>query len=143
MFCSMLVKQNKVKNPTVDKLNNCKLLCACFLDAKMVSIGAIKPKTTSDFGKAKANLPDQNNNFIWELGYCFTNPGNTGKGYSSMIVKQLIEKFGSQNLMATTELRADNSMGRILGKVGFEQHGATWKSAIHQGEMGLFLRLIK
>jgi predicted GNAT family N-acyltransferase len=139
----MLVKQNKVLNPSVEKLNNCKLLCVCFIDTKMVSIGAIKPKTTRDFNKDKANLPNQSDNLTWELGYCFTDPSYTSKGYSSMIVKQLIEKFGDHNLMATTELREDNPMGHILGKFGFEQHGATWKSGIHQGEMGLFLRLTK
>lgn len=142
-FRNMLVKQNKVRNPSVKKLDSCKLLCVYFIDAKMVSIGAIKPKTPKDFDKDKANLPNQSDNLTWELGYCYTDSGYTGKGYSSMIVKQLIEKFGDHNLMATTELREDNPMRHILVKFGFEQHGTTWKSEIHQGEIGLFLRLTK
>lgn len=31
IFCEMLLKQGKVKNPSIDKLNNCKILCVCLV----------------------------------------------------------------------------------------------------------------
>jgi len=141
-FCNMLVKQGKVRNPSVEKLNNCKAICICIGDDEIISIGAIKPKTAIDFSKAKANLPHLSKSFTWELGYCYTDPKHTGNGYSSTIVKQLVESYQG-NLMATTELREDNSMLHILERFGFKQLGQTWKSTIHDGTLALFLLLFK
>lgn len=143
IFCEMLLKQGKVKNPSIDKLNNCKILCVCLVNGDTISIGAIKPKSPSDFSKTKANLLDLSSAFTWELGYCYTDISHVGKGYSSAIVKKLIENFGHENLMASTELRINNSMVRILERFGFKQYGNVWKSTIHQGILGLFLRLVK
>lgn len=90
----MLVKQRKFKHPTIEKVNRCKILCTCLVDNECISIGAIKPKTISDFGIIKGNLPQLNSAFTPELGYCYTDPNHTGKGYSSAIVNSLITAFG-------------------------------------------------
>lgn len=142
-FFQMLVNQNKVKNPSITKLNGCRALCICFENDKMVSIGAIKPKTASDFEKPKADLPSLSNSFNWELGYCYTHPSFERKGYSSQIVKLLVTSICTENLLASTELRVDNSMVHILERNGFKQTGKIWKSGIHEGILGLFLRIVK
>jgi len=113
------------------------------VDNEIISIGAIKPKTNSDFNSDKADLDKFRNDFSLELGYCFTLPNYTGKGFSSSIVKLLPDKFNHTNLMASTELRIDNSMTRILEKNNFKQFGKPWKSAIHKGTLGLFLKFVK
>ena len=140
IFINLLIKQDKVRNPSIEKLYRCKFLSACTVDGEIVSIGAIKPKTNSDFDPAKANLPHLSVDFLWEIGYCYTDPNHTGNGYSSSIVEQLIEKLPENNLLASTELRSDNSMVRILERNGFKHFGNFWKSAIHHGDLGLFLR---
>lgn len=139
-FLDLLIMQDKVVNPTIAKINRCKFLCACFSGTGMVSIGAIKPKTNSDFNPEKANLQNLRNDFDWELGYCFTLPEHTRKGYSSGIVNELLQKVKEIHLMASTELREDNSMKRILERNGFVRKGKAWTSVKHGGELGLFLK---
>jgi len=141
-FLALLIKQNKVRNPTIEKINRCKLIGVCFVDGELISIGAIKPKTNSDFNSSKADVDKFRNIFSLELGYCYTLPEHTGNGYSSSIVKLLLDKFKNTNLMASTELRADNSMTRILEKNSFKQYGKAWKSSIHNGTLGLFLKFV-
>lgn len=140
IFIGLLIQQGKVSNPTMTKVNRCAFLCICKLDNEIISIAAIKPKTNSDFDSDKADLDKIRNDFSLELGYCFTLPDHTGNGYSSSIVKLLLEKMADTNLMASTELRHDNSMIRILEKSSFKQFGKPWKSKIHNGALGLFLR---
>lgn len=142
-FLSLLIKQEKVSKPTMARINACKLLCVCKVDSEIISIGAIKPRTDSDFNSNKADLDKFRNDFSVELGYCFTLPDHTGKGYSSSLVKLLLDKYKDINLMASTELRADNSMTRILEKNHFKHFGKPWKSTIHQGTLGLFLKFVK
>ncbi|MBS1571345.1 MAG: hypothetical protein KF825_09995 [Ferruginibacter sp.] len=143
IFLELLIQQGKVTNPTLEKINRCTFLCLCKVDNKIISIGAIKPKTNSDFNSDKADLDKFRNDFSSELGYCFTLPDHTGKGFSSSIVKLLLDKFSDTNLMASTELRVDNSMTRILEKNNFKQFGKPWKSTIHKGTLGLFLKFVK
>src|SRR5262245_3901420 len=76
-FLALLKLQNKVQNPTIDKVNRCLLLCLCKVDNEVVSIGAIKPKTKSDFNSDKADLNSMSKEFEIELGYCFTMQGYT------------------------------------------------------------------
>lgn len=139
-FLNLLKKQNKVSEPTKEKINRCKFICICKVDGEIISIGAIKPKTNSAFDSNKADLDKLRNDFSLELGYCYTAPVHTGKGYSSSLVNLLLAKFSDTNLIASTELRANNSMTRILEKNGFKQYGRPWKSSIHNGTLGLFLK---
>lgn len=140
-FVDLLILQNKVINPNIKRLNRCPLLCACIIDNLIVSIGAIKPKTINDFNVDKANVIDLGNSISFELGYFFTLPNHTKKGYSSVIAQKLVAKSQDLNLMATTEWRDDNPMLKILKKNNFIRFGKSWKSAIHKGELGLFLRM--
>lgn len=139
-FLNLLRLQGKMKNPIIEKVNRCRLLCICKVDSLVVSIGAIKPKTNSDFNVEKADLDKMRDEFQIELGYCFTLSDFTRKGISSMIVKMLLDSVKDKNLVASTELRSDNSMIRILKKAGFRQYGKPWKSEIHEGSLGLFLK---
>lgn len=139
-FRDLLEQQGKVPQPTIDKVNRCTFLCVCKVDNTIISIGAIKPKTNSDFDTKKGNLDHLRNDFKLELGYCYTVPDYTRNGYSSQIVRMLVDKCREINLMASTELKIDNSMTRILERNGFKQYGQPWKSRIHGGTLGLFLR---
>jgi hypothetical protein len=142
-FRDLLVSQGKVSKPTIEKVNRCYLLCLCKADNVIVSIGAIKPKTSSDFNHNKSGLDKLQNDFQKELGYCFTLPNHTGNGYSSTLVQLLLKRVEKENLMASTELYLANSMIRILERNGFKQYGSPWKSGIHNGTLGLFLRYLK
>lgn len=128
IFLNLLEQQGKITNPVIEKINRCTFLCVCKVDNSIVSIGAIKPKTNSDFNSEKSDLNKLQNEFQLELGYCFTLPKHIKNGYSSSIVKLLLEKTANKNLMASTELRTDNSMKRILERNGFNQFGKPWKS---------------
>lgn len=142
LFLELLILQNKVTNPTILKIDKCLLLGICKIDEKIVSIAAIKPKTNSDFDSEKAAIENMRTEFNLELGYCFTLKDHTGNGYSSSLVKYIIDGTG-ENLMASTELRVDNPMLSILIKNGFGQFGKSWESKIHGGSLGLFLKFKK
>lgn len=138
-FKELLIKQGKVNTPTVKKIDRCDLLCMCVVAGKVVSIGAIKPATSFDFNNKHADLNSMSQDFEVELGYCYTEPSNTGKGYSSSIVKLLLSKYEFKKIMASTELLSTNKMVGILERAGFKRHGKEWKSSIHGGALGLFL----
>jgi predicted GNAT family N-acyltransferase len=136
----MLKEQGKVQNPNKQRVKQCKLIGIATYGQRIVGIGAIKRKTNSVFGSLKANKPELANHFDWELGYCFTKEEHRGKGISSSLVKKLLNKVDDINLMATTELHPKNSMVHILEKNGFNQIGKSWKSSIHDGQLGLFIK---
>lgn len=140
VFLELLTLQGKVKYPTIERINHCPLICTCKMDSKMVSIGAIKPKTSTVFDNDKADLDSIRSDFAYELGYCFTLPDLTKKGFSSLVVSLLLDEFKESNIMASTELRLNNPMLQILEKNNFRQFGKPWKSTIHEGTLGLFLK---
>ncbi|WP_286753522.1 MULTISPECIES: GNAT family N-acetyltransferase [Sphingobacterium] len=139
-FLDLLQTQAKVKNPSLDRIRNCKLIAIGYDWNTPISIGAIKPKTKSDFTENKANLLEEADKYEWEIGYFFTDPEFQGKGYSSQILKELLNKYGKGNLMATTEMRENNAMIYLLEKHGFLRKGNPWKSAISGKDLNLYLR---
>ncbi|WP_316789648.1 hypothetical protein [Pedobacter frigoris] len=139
-FVELLEKQNKVRDPTENKIKKCKYLAIGFSWGKPVAIGAIKPKTASDFTPAKANLPELAKDYEWEVGYFFTELQFQGRGFSSIIFNQLLEEYGSGRLMATTEIRQENTMINSLERRRFKQVGSTWKSIKSENDLRLFLR---
>jgi RimJ/RimL family protein N-acetyltransferase len=143
IFCGLLQQQRKVTNPTIEKVNRCILLSVCRVNNQIASIGAIKPKTNSDFNSEKSDLEELRNEFQLELGYCFTLPDKTGQGYSSTITRMLLDMVKNKNVMASTEIRSNNSMIGILERNGFTQFGKPWKSIIHKGILGLYLKFAK
>jgi hypothetical protein len=142
-FLHLLIQQGKIKKPSIEKIELCPLICLCRMNDQIISIGAIKPKTNGVFNSDKADLGSIKDDFSIELGYCFTLPDFIRKGFSSSIVSLLLDEFKDVNIMASTELRLDNSMSRILEKNDFRQFGKPWKSTIHEGTLGLFLRFGK
>ncbi|MNG96506.1 hypothetical protein D3C79_555750 [compost metagenome] len=139
-FLDLLLVQNKVENPTLDRIRNCKLIAIGYDWDIPVSIGAIKPKTKSDFTASKANLIDEADKYDWEIGYFFTDPDYQGKRYSSYIFKELLKIYGRGNIMASTEIRENNTMIHILEKHGFLRKGNAWNSSISGNKLRLFLR---
>jgi predicted GNAT family N-acyltransferase len=139
-FIDLLVKQDKVEKPTVDRIKSCRQLLLCYADTKLIGIGAIKPKTKSDFNVNKADLVNIENQFVWELGYFFTDINFRGYGISTTIARLLLKEKDKENIMASTELYPDNAMIKVLEKFGFRQYGKPWLSARHDGTLGLFLK---
>lgn len=140
LVSDLLQKQGKVQGELKSKAGRCKMICIAKVDSKVVSIGAIKPKTESDFSNCKAGLTELADQFEWELGYLYTENGFGGKGIASTIVRLLIENYGNDNLMASTEISENPIMVRILEKNGFRLFGKPWKSKIHENYLGLFLK---
>ncbi|MBS3953523.1 MAG: GNAT family N-acetyltransferase [Methylomicrobium sp.] len=140
VFSEMLQKQGKVKGNMMSKADRCKMICIAKDDSKVVSIGAIKRKTDSDFSNDNSGLEDLADQFEWELGYLFTENDSERKGFASTIVRLLIDNYGDGNLMASTEISKNPVMVKILEKNGFRLFGRPWKSNIHENYLGLFLK---
>lgn len=140
VFADALKSQGKVRGPLLEKAGRCKHLCIARVDGKVVGIGAIKVKTESDFSATKANLSDVGPAFSWELGYLFTEPAYKGQGIAKYICRLLMDAYGNENLMASTELGANPAMVHILEGLGFKHYGTPWKSDIHGNFLGLFLK---
>ncbi|MCZ4222901.1 HEPN domain-containing protein [Pedobacter rhodius] len=138
-FLELLIRQNKVKNPTIAKLKSCKTLAIGYSWELPVSIGAIKKKTESDFGVKKADLPALAKEYEWEIGYFYTEPDFEGRKFSSAIMDRLLKDYNGK-LMATTEIKEGNRMITSLESRLFKRMGKTWKSEINGNDLQLFLR---
>ena len=140
IFSELLKEQGKVNPPFEKKANRCKILCIVRDEDSYIGLGAIKKKTKSDFSVNKANLSNLEREFDWELGYIYVLKKFEGKGIASNIVRLLLQEYGDDNLMASTEISANPGMVRILEKNGFRHYGKPWKSSLHGNFLGLFLR---
>ena len=141
LFAEMLKLQGKVQGDLNSKADRCKSICIATFNDVPVAIGAIKKKTESDFSEHKADLPNLSCKFQWELGYLFTNPDYQGRKLAKSITNLLIKHFGSESLMASTEIKENPGMVKILESNGFELQGRPWESAIHGNLLGLFLKI--
>lgn len=141
VFLELLIKQDKVVNPSAQRIDACKWLGIHFCDNKIVSIAALKPPSRSDFDNKHACLNELRDLYKLELGYCYTLPKYGGRRFSSKLVSSLLEKENKTLLLASTETRLDNYMLKILKKFEFKQQGKTWRSTIHGGELALFLKI--
>lgn len=139
-FIDLLVKQGKVEIPTVKRIQSCRQISLCYVDNKLIGIGAIKPKTKSDFSERKADLINIEQQFTWELGYFFTDTSFRGFGISTTIARLLLKDKDKENFLASTELYPENVMVKVLEKLGFRQYGKPWLSKRHDGTLGLFLK---
>lgn len=140
IFAEMLKRQNKVQGDLTTKVDRCKMICIAHVNEKPAAIGAIKKRMKSDFLAEKANVPELTKEFDWELGYLYTDKEYEGRGIASMISKTLVDNFGKENLMASTEIADNPATVRILEKNGFRLFGKPWKSKIHENYLGLFLK---
>lgn len=140
VFGDLLKRQGKVKGDLLRKADRCKFICIASLNENPIAIGGVKPKTAEDFQKDKADLADLVDSFEWELGYLYTDAKHSGKGIASNVSKLLLEEFGKENIMASTEITANPGMVKILEKYGFRHYGKPWKSGIHENYLGLFLK---
>ncbi|MBW4362777.1 GNAT family N-acetyltransferase [Flavobacterium taihuense] len=142
-FKNLLVKQGKIVAPNITKIKSCFKIVVCFVDNKLIGIGALKPKTKSDFSSTKADLPKLEENFTWELGYFYVNDEYKNYGISSTITRLLLKEMTNENILASTELYSENPMKYVLKKFGFKQYGKPWLSQKHNGNLGLFLKFKK
>ncbi len=140
-FLKLLKKQEKVRNPNTNKIKLCRQIILCYVENNFAGIGALKPKTRSDFNILKADLPNLEEKFEWELGYFYTDPNYRKLGIASIMTKLLLYGKENENFLATTEIYNTNPMIYILEKHGFRQCGKVWKSTIHDGVIGLFLKI--
>jgi RimJ/RimL family protein N-acetyltransferase len=139
-FGNLLKKQNKVEGPVYEKAERCKMICIVSSKNQAIAIGGIKPITKSDFSDAKADLLSWEQDFNWELGYIYTSPEFIKKGIASNIVRLLLDEYGLNNIMASTEISQNPGMVKILERNGFRHYGKPWKSKIHENYLGLFLK---
>lgn len=116
VFGELLKEQGKVQGDTFNKASRCKYIIIAYDNDVPVAIGAIKPKTSSDFHLDKANVNNISNIFDWELGYIYTKESYSGNKIASNIVAKLLEEYGEGNLMATTEINDNPRMVKILIK---------------------------
>lgn len=140
VFEKLLGKQGKVQGCLKTKVDRCERICIVKVDGNAVAIGAIKRKTETDFSNEKAGIPDLSNEFKWELGYLYTDESYTGHKIASTITNILVDTYGRENLMASTEITANPAMVKILENHGFRLFGKPWKSNIHENYLGLFLK---
>lgn len=143
VFSKLLEKQGKVIGPYEDKLDRCKIACIAYDEDSPVAIGAIKVRTGWDFKKDKSGLVGEKKNFEWELGYLYTTPEYEKNRIAKNIVARLIQEYGDENLMASTEYTMNPGMVHILESFGFEQKGKVWKSIKHNNDIALFLKYKK
>ncbi len=139
-FAELLKKQGKAKGNLNLKADRCKFICIATKNGVPVSIGGIKEKSKSDFNLEKADLPELETEFEWELGYLFTDNSYSKQGIGSFAVKILVNEYGNKNLMASTEISNNPAMVRILKKNEFKHYGKPWRSGIHSNYLGLFLK---
>lgn|SRR5690554_1016679 len=139
-FADALKRQGKVQGDLSRKADRCKLICIARIGGELVGIGAIKPATQSAFSAEKSALSRLRAEFNWELGYLFTDPAHAAKGIGKNIARLLVDEHGKENLMASTEISANPRMVKILEALGFRHYGKSWKSAIHNNYIGLFLK---
>lgn len=139
-FGELLIEQNKVQGDCYTKADRCKIICIVKENNSAIAIGGIKPKTASDFSSEKADLENLSVHFEWELGYLYSSPKHCGRGIATNVVNLLLNEFGQENLMASTEISKNPAMVKILSKHGFKHFGQPWKSNIHDNYLGLFLK---
>jgi len=51
-FLRLLIQQNQIKNPSIEKVNNCIILCFAYFQNELIGIGAIKQVYKTPFDKA-------------------------------------------------------------------------------------------
>lgn len=138
-FLRLLIQQNQIKNPSIEKVSNCALLCFAYYQNELIGIGAIKQVYKTPFDKAGVSeLKDNYNN---ELGYLFIKEDKEirGKGIAKAICKFLISKVSEKNIFATTEQSEENSMTYILQGLNFEKVGETYTGAKTKKTIGLYI----
>lgn len=141
VFIQHLTKQGKVTIPSIDKVQSCCRIILCFADDELIGIGALKRNENLAF--EKAGLLSIKEVFALELGYFFVGETFRGLGVSTAIARLLLLNRLEENILATTELYANNPMMKTLEKIGFKHYGIPWKSIWHDGTIGLFLRFKK
>ncbi len=125
-FLNLLIEQNQIINPSIDKIKGCYLLCFVKYDNLLIGIGAIKQGYKTQFDKA--GVSELKSFYNHELGYLYVidHPEIRGKGLGKEISRQLISSLGRESLFATTEESESNPMKFILEKLDFQKVGNSY-----------------
>lgn len=139
-FLKLLIKQNQVSNPSIEKIKASSYICIVYYDDLPIGIGAIKKVYNKPFDYAKVS--ELKNNFNFELGYLYVSEdGNYQNfGIGKTISKLLLKKLGNENIFATTEKSEQNSMIYILENLKFIKIGETYVGKKTKKSINLYVR---
>lgn len=139
-FLNLLIEQNQITNPSIDKIKGCYLLCFAKYDNQLFGIGAIKQVYKTPFDKAKVS--ELKSSYNYELGYLYVidHPEIRGKGLGKEISRRLISSLGRENLFATTEESESNPMKFILEKLDFQKVGNSYTGTKTGKTIALYIR---
>lgn len=142
-FLSLLIEQDQVGNPTMEKINKCRYLCMIRYNETAIGIGAIKRSGKTAFTKSgMADLAGDYNN---ELGYVYVREEKLYEdlGIGKSISKLLVKQVAGEKIFASTAVGNDaSSMIWILKSLKFEQIGKPYKGGKTEKEIALFIRPI-
>lgn len=139
-FLNLLIEQNQIVNPSIDKIKGCSLLCFANYDNQLIGIGAIKQVYKTPFDKA--GVSELKSTYNYELGYLYVidHPEIRGKGLGKEISRRLLLSLGRENLFATTEESESNAMKFILEKLDFQKAGDSYTGKKTGKIIALYIR---
>jgi len=142
IFVQLLINQEQVANPNIDKVNASPFICIVFCNDEAIGIGAIKNVYKNPFDYAE--VPELKAKFKNELGYLFVSNDNAnnfrGLGIGKTISKLLLKQIGTGTVFATTDVSRKNVMKYILKDVGFKKVGKTYKGQNTNKKIGLYIK---
>lgn len=140
IFRKLLLLQDQVDNPSIDKIKSCPYLCIAYDEESAIGIGAIKDVYKIPFKKAKVS--DLRDKYNLELGYIFVldNKEYRGRGIGRCLCETLLLKIDSKPVFATTEESGTNPMKHLLVRLGFSKAGQTYVGARTKKHLGLYIK---
>jgi hypothetical protein len=125
-FLELIIRQGKVSEPTIEKIESCPYLCMASYDSKIIGIGALKQIYMTPFDNA--GVPDLKSKFNIELGYLYVLDNQDGISFRGLGIGKSITRFllshtKNKNIFATTESKESNPMLHILRNFGFTSIG--------------------
>uniref|UniRef100_A0A6C0KRX9 N-acetyltransferase domain-containing protein n=1 Tax=viral metagenome TaxID=1070528 RepID=A0A6C0KRX9_9ZZZZ len=109
------------------------------IDNKIVSVGVLKNPSASyiqnTYTKAGLDVPGQ---LIYEYGYAGTDEKHRGKGFSSIILKQLLNSLPKNQKVFATVRQSNAAEIHILRKHYFCQVGKDYPNASGEYNLKLF-----
>lgn len=98
-------------------------------ESECIAVGAIKNPNLSYKKRVftKADVPDKNNNYKYELGWLYVTPAARRKGLGNNLMQALVSFLGDSGCYATT--REDNKvMHSLFSKYNFSRLGTAYQN---------------
>ena len=94
---------------------------------EIMAVSSIKKGRTISF--EKAGVPDEAENYPYEVGFSFTSPKSRGKGYNTILKKKMFSKIKGYGVYAT--IRIDNKASLSVNKkFGFTELGEPYQGIV-------------